>query len=119
MTRRDLTDTLIEPARSKARWLVSAVRAAGFPIVITSAARSPQEQAHLVATGRSLTLNSRHVDRLAFDVDVEGFNRDDVPQWFWEALGPYAERYLGLRWGGRWRSLRDYGHFEEPRAAAR
>jgi len=57
-------------------------------------------------------LNSKHLQGRAFDVDWSGWNRDAVPPSFWHLLGPWAERYLGLRWGGRWLELKDFGHFE-------
>lgn len=61
-------------------------------------------------------MRSRHLTGDAFDVDVLGMNRDDVPEWWWHQLGNFAESQLGLRWGGRWKSIRDLGHFEDPRA---
>jgi len=48
---------------------------------------------------------------LAFDVDVFGFGRDEIPLWWFYQLGALGEQ-LGFRWGGRWSGLRDYGHFE-------
>lgn len=90
---------------------VSGVRRAGFPLVLTSGRRGLAEQRRLVAAHRSRTLRSKHLSGEAFDVDVLGVARDAVPQWFWDALGPYGERF-GLTWGGRWRAIYDPGHFE-------
>lgn len=106
--------SLAEPVRSAAWWMVYAARQAGYPLIITSSVRTREEQARLVTTGRSQTMTSKHLQGLAFDVDIFGMDRDDVPQWFWQQLGPWAESSLGLRWGGRWSTLRDYGHFEAP-----
>lgn len=98
------------------RILQEALAQSGVPIEIRplGGTRTQAQQRQLVRGGRSQTLRSRHLDGLAFDVDVVGMNRDDVPTWFWQIVGPWVETNLGMRWGGRWRSLRDYGHFEWP-----
>lgn len=98
-------------------YLIWAARTAGYPLQITSSLRSRQEQARLVALGLSDTLRSHHLIGQAFDVDIHGLGRDDVPAWFWELLGPFAES-LGFRWGGRWKSPPDFGHFENPYVVA-
>jgi peptidoglycan L-alanyl-D-glutamate endopeptidase CwlK len=82
-----------------------------LPLVITSALRSPAQQQQLVRKGLSQTLTSKHLDGLAFDVDLYGMNRNSVPAWVWSLLGPLGES-MGLTWGGRWKSFRDVGHFE-------
>lgn len=96
-------------------YLLWVVRNAGFPLQITSSLRSRPEQEALVRSGASLTLRSKHLIGQAFDVDIHGYARDQVPLWFWNELGAFAER-LGFSWGGRWSGLRDYGHFENPYA---
>jgi len=98
-----------------AYYLIWAARQAGYPLQITSSVRTRQRQASLFASGASNTLKSKHLIGQAFDVDIHGVDRDDVPSWFWWELGPFAER-LGFRWGGRWKSPKDFGHFENPRA---
>jgi len=103
---------LREPAASAAFWLTFAARQAGFPVIVTSGRRTPQEQARLVAAGLSRTLRSKHVEGLAFDIDWYRTSRDAVPAWFWELIGPWAEKNLGLTWGGRWSHPYDPGHFE-------
>ena len=102
----------LEPDTAQlAFWLVLAARQAGVPLWISDSVRTTARQADLVRSGASLTNRSRHLVGRAFDVDVLGFGRDEVPTWFWYRLGPFAER-LGLRWGGRISGLRDFGHFE-------
>lgn len=96
-----------------AYYLVLIVRNAGFPLQITSSVRTRAEQAALVRAGRSRTLRSAHLSGQAFDVDVHGYGREQIPLWFWEQLGWLGE-YLGLQWGGRWSGFRDYGHFQNP-----
>jgi len=98
-----------------AHTLVSAARGAGTPLFISSSTRTAARQRELVAAGRSATLRSRHLTGQAFDVDVLGFGRDQIPEWWLWNLGAYGEQ-LGLRWGGRWKVPRDLGHFENNRA---
>lgn len=96
-------------------YLVYYVRIAGFPLQITSTLRSSAEQAALVRAGSSNLLRSKHLTGHAFDVDIHGISRSEIPRWFWDQLGWLGE-YLGLRWGGRWSTPYDPGHFEDPRA---
>jgi len=96
-------------------YLVFLVRSAGVPLQITSSVRTRSEQAELVRIGASRTLQSKHLVGQAFDVDIHGWGRDEIPLWFWEELGWLGE-YLGFRWGGRFSSFKDYGHFENPRS---
>lgn len=77
--------------------------------------RSRERQSQLVAEGSSQTLESKHLQGLAFDFAFQGVGYR-VPQVYWEACGAIGE-WLGLRWGGRWRSLKDYGHLEAPEAS--
>lgn len=102
---------LLPDIRARAIELVNAARAAGVPLIITSGRRTLDEQRLLVNSGRSRTLRSKHLEGRAFDVDVLGLNRDAVPRWWFAALGSYGES-LGLKWGGRWQTIYDPGHFE-------
>jgi len=98
-----------------AQYMVAVVRSAGFPLQITSSLRTRAEQEALRRTGRTNTLRSKHLIGQAFDVDIHGLARDQIPMWFWMELGTFAES-LGFRWGGRWTSPWDPGHFENPAA---
>ncbi len=102
---------LTPPVRIRAYWLVVLARYAGLPLVVTASTRSAAEQRQLVAAGRSRTLDSKHLVGRAFDVDVYGWSRDDVPRAVWNWLGGVGEA-LGLRWGGRFAGFFDAGHFE-------
>jgi len=93
--------------------LVLYVRTAGFPLQITSSLRTRAEQATFFRSGASRTLNSKHLIGQAFDVDLHGIGRDEIPMWFWQQLGWLGE-YIGFRWGGRWGDPWDPGHFENP-----
>jgi hypothetical protein len=103
-------DTLEPRTARLASYLIIAARNAGVPLIITSSKRGKIEQIKLFALGRTKTLNSRHLTGKAFDVDVAGWRRQDVPRVFWDTLGPYAEG-LGLKW-----PLPDWdpAHFELP-----
>ena len=95
--------------------MVSHVRQVGVPLIVTSSVRTPAQQAVLVRSGLSKTLRSKHLTGSAFDVDVHGFARTDIPKWWFYQLGALAEP-LGLRWGGNFRGFWDPGHFEDARA---
>jgi len=106
----------LSPDIQQSAWyLVAIVRQAGFPLQITASVRTRSEQEALRRSGRSNTLASKHLIGQAFDVDIHGYGRDQIPMWFWEELGWLGE-YLGFRWGGRWSDPFDPGHFENPRA---
>jgi len=88
-------------------YLVNAAREVGVPLVITSGLRSVAHNASVGGVPMSW-----HLQGLAFDVAVLGWNWRQVPAWWWEALGAYGEG-LGLRWGGRFGSY-DPIHFDLP-----
>lgn len=103
---------LAEPTRTRAFLLVYAARQAGIPIIVTSGRRSIDAQRDLVRMGRSRTLRSKHLEGQAFDIDLWRVDRSAVSEALWATIGPWAERYLGLKWGGRWSSIYDPAHFE-------
>ena len=110
--------TLDPDTRIRAHWLIYYLRVFyKLPAVISEGSRTSRRQEFLFASGRSRpgpvltgTLESSHLSGQAFDIDMHGHNRDDVPRWVWDVAGPLGE-WLGLTWGGRWRS-HDFGHFE-------
>lgn len=104
-------EALAPRAQLLAIYLVTAARNAGIPLIITSSRRTYAEQIKLFAQGRTRTLNSKHLRGEAFDIDISGWSRSSVPSWLFDALGEYGE-FLGLAWGGRWKSFPDPGHFE-------
>jgi len=84
------------------------------PFEITDGLRTIEEQRHYYETGRSQTMNSKHLKGLAVDV---------VPipvSWEPEAFYPIAEAMkkaadildTPIVWGGDWRTFKDYPHFE-------
>jgi len=104
----------LSPDIQLAAWyMVYLVRSAGIPLQITSTLRTRDEQSALVASGRSQTFSSKHLTGQAFDVDIHGWGRDEIPEWWFYQLGELGEA-LGLRWGGRFSGFWDPGHFENP-----
>ena len=108
-------------------------KVAGIDVLITCTWRSEAEQAALYAQGR--TTPGKIVTRarpgqsmhncvvagrpasLAFDVVPM---RNGKPVWaasdpLWQQLGDIGEK-CGLEWAGRWKSFREYPHFQHPQA---
>jgi len=106
-------ENLSPDIRDAAWYLVYVVRSAGVPLQVTSSVRTRSEQAELLRIGRTTTLQSKHLLGQAFDVDIHGYGRDQIPLWWFEQLGQLGE-WIGFRWGGRFSGFRDYGHFENP-----
>ena len=115
----------LSPAMStKADALLSALDAAGVPVVVTDGFRSSSEQDALYAQGRtapgSKVTNARggeSAHNFGDALDVAPINAAGFPHWpedaaLWERIGAAGER-LGLVWGGRW-STPDRPHFEVP-----
>ena len=81
---------------------------------VTEGIRHIERQRTLVATGKSTTMNSRHLTGHAVDL---------VPypvSWDWEHFYPIAdamkeaakELKVDLEWGGDWKSFPDGPHFQ-------
>lgn len=85
----------------------------GFTVTGGELARTTEQQTIYVKTGRSKTMNSNHLRRLAIDLI---FFKDGQVMWdkatlaplgaFWESLDPCN------RWGGNFKTLVDCPHFE-------
>lgn len=116
-----MTDPTLGQIRTLASWVqpiaaqfIDAARDRwDYPAVIVAggARRSVAAQKKLVSAGRSTTLSSKHVLGRAWDVDMYGWNRDDVPWYVYSDLGDLAHE-MGVAWGGDWSSFVDIGHFE-------
>jgi len=81
---------------------------------VTEGIRHIERQRQLVSTGKSTTLNSRHLTGHAVDL---------VPypvSWDWEHFYPIADAMkqaaeeldVDLEWGGDWKSFPDGPHFQ-------
>lgn len=85
----------------------------GWMVTGGELARTPEQQAIYVKTGRSKTFNSLHLKRCAIDLN---FFKDGKIIWNKEALAPLGAFWESLspknRWGGNFKSLVDCPHFE-------
>lgn len=95
----------------------------GFGVRFGEVLRTAEQQEIYVRTGRSKTMKSSHLSRLAIDLvlvlDGKVATRDQIKPIgnYWESLRPEN------RWGGNWRGLVDAGksrfidapHFEQLR----
>ncbi len=97
----------LNPAIQEEAWeLINAARLSGIPLMIISGRRTAVQ--NRAVGGAPL---SRHLSGRAFDVQVLGYSRDQLPYEWWRSLGGFAELQLGLRWGGRFLD-RDVNHFD-------
>ncbi len=93
--------------------LILKAKELGFVVTAGELARTADQQAIYVKTGRSQTMNSLHLQRRAIDLN---FFKDGQIIWdkgilaplgaYWETLHPKN------RWGGNFKSLVDCPHFE-------
>lgn len=108
-----------------AKAFVAACLLEGIDLLITSTYRDHESQNALFAQGRTtrgdIVTNARggqsyHNYRVAFDVVPL---RNGKPVWstkgddakLWERVGQLGE-YVGLEWAGRWKSFREFAHFQ-------
>lgn len=80
--------------------------------------RTKEQQEIYLNTGRSQTMNSKHLSRLAIDLNF--FRKDgDIIRLIgdFRTIQPIGEYWESLHddnvWGGNWQSLRDLGHFQK------
>lgn len=87
--------------------------------IITCGVRSIELQHQLVAAGKSLTMNSRHLTGHA--VDVAAFV-DNTVSWEWHNYEQIAWSFrqasintgIPVEWGGDWKQFKDGPHFQLP-----
>lgn len=100
--------------RNKAKTLLSALRAKGYPVIVIQVMRSKAQAALNKLKGTSLVgTKSLHCKGLAMDVAFVLNNKItfNPPPEYWVKYGEAAESF-GLTWGGRWKKLVDSGHVE-------
>ena len=85
----------------------------GFTVTGGELWRTAEQQEIYVRTGRSRTMKSNHLRRLAIDLNfLRGgaviWDKDELTEVgkFWESLDPKN------RWGGNFTTLKDVPHFE-------
>lgn len=85
---------------------------------VTEGLRSKKKQATNVASGKSQTLNSRHLTGHA--IDIAALDNSGMIQWDWHHYPLIADAMkaaahdlgIPITWGGDWHSLKDGCHFE-------
>jgi len=109
-------DALHPYFRDKVTKLIAVCKTRGIQLAVVESYRTHAKQNEYKAMGNKYTRTaggrSKHQYGLAIDVVPV---IDSVAQWdnarLWRKVGLIGEQ-LGLRWGGRWKSLYDPGHFE-------
>lgn len=104
--------------RSKVSSLLERAHAQGLDVMVSEGYRSIDRQNRLYSSGKMVTRaaggSSFHNYGLAVDFvfrDQQGQPTWDAPEHAWRHLGAIGKD-LGLRWGGDFKSLKDFGHFE-------
>lgn len=86
--------------------------------------RTPEQQALHVRNGRSTTMSSQHLKRMAIDLNFFRDGTDGRPLLVQDVetlrpLGQYWESLDGAnRWGGHWTNFKDTPHFERRDGAS-
>lgn len=88
---------------------------------ITEGLRTVERQRQMVATGKSQTMNSRHITGHAVDVFAYPTS---AGSWEWKYYEQIAtvfkqaakELNIPVEWGGDWKTLKDGPHFQLPHA---
>lgn len=90
----------------------------GFSASAGELYRTPEQQALHVRNGRSTTMASQHLKRLAIDLNFFRESPDGRPMLISdvESLRPIGQYWESLdaanRWGGNWTTFKDTPHFE-------
>lgn len=100
--------------RPLAEELLRRIKEAGIEIVVIDTLRTEAEHLKNLKNGTSKVKRSKHCDGLA--IDIAPVICLKLKNWapyhpLWKKIGLIGEA-LGLRWGGRWKSPYDPGHFE-------
>jgi len=96
----------------------------GFSASAGELYRTPEQQALHVKNGRSTTMASQHLKRLAIDLNFFRESPDGRPMLISdvESLRPIGQYWESLdaanRWGGNWTTFKDTPHFERRDGAA-
>ncbi len=85
--------------------------------ICTDGHRTVEEQRHFVATGKSRTMNSRHLGGLAIDVAAYKNGRCEYvwedQKALWEVFKEAADELgIPIEWGGHWRNFKDTPHIQ-------
>lgn len=96
-----------------------AIQITPIDFTVLEGLRSIQRQRYLYSTGKSKTMNSRHLTGHA--VDIAPYVNGKV-SWDWEDYYPLAdavkqaakELHVPIEWGGDWRTFKDGPHWQLP-----
>lgn len=93
--------------------LILKAKDTGYVLTAGEVYRTLEQQQIYMRTGRSKTMNSMHLKRLAVDLNIfRGGRLVTSPAAirpladFWESLSPKN------KWGGNWKTFKDLPHFE-------
>jgi len=92
--------------------LIEFATSKGYTVTGGELFRTPEQQKIYVDTGKSKTMDSNHMRRLAIDLNIFeggvlcGFERIKPLGDYWQSLGELN------RWGGYFKGLVDTPHFE-------
>jgi peptidoglycan L-alanyl-D-glutamate endopeptidase CwlK len=86
---------------------------------VTEGVRSRERQRRLVNAGKSRTMNSKHLDGLAFDfhvIDMDTKEADWTFRYYQDVArvmkGAASTLGVGIEWGGDWTRFRDGPHIQ-------
>ena len=93
--------------------LINYAQEIGFELTFGEAYRTPYQQKEYLRTGRSKTMKSQHLKRLAVDFNlfIDGNLSWEYRDFaflgeYWESLSPKN------KWGGHFRNFKDFPHFQ-------
>jgi|SRR3972149_4419026 len=93
--------------------LLEAAYHLGFQVTGGELYRTKEQQEIYVKNGRSTTMNSKHLDRVAIDLN---FFKDGKLITDRATLSPLGSYWVSLhpknQWGGNWNTFKDLPHFE-------
>lgn len=86
-----------------------------FDIIVLEGMRTLERQKQLVATGKSQTLNSKHLTGDAIDIAPYPIDWNDTSRFkeMAKVMADASERLkIHIVWGGSWKTLVDMPHFQ-------
>lgn len=107
--------------------ITAAYASSTFPFIVINGLRTQEQERINVAKGASQTMHSRHLPNpkgLACAVDVMATSTGGTPIWNNNSLSYTAinaavqqashDLRIPVEWGGDWKTLKDWGHFQLP-----
>lgn len=99
-----------------------ALELSSVDFTVVEGLRTLETQKKYVATGKSTTMNSRHLTGHA--IDIAPYVKGTI-SWDWKDFYPMAEAMkkaaaelkVPIEWGGDWKTFKDGPHFQLPFAS--